>query len=438
MARRRPPLAILGSMLLASVIALTGCISGEPSGSAQPEQQQTGDKFSGEIEWWTINLQKNYAEYINGLIDAYEAEHPDVKIRWVDVPGQDITTKLLAAIAGDKVPDAVNFASTTTGLFASSMTDLGQYFSDAELAAYLPSLVEPLKNDQGKQIAVPWYNGGSGLGFYRKSVVTKAGFDAANPPTTWDEALALAQKVKDTTGGYGTNAMAYSNTMQSEGIELISADRKKATFNTPEAVQVLEKFKKSYDSGAIAPGVVGKDPRSYPQNLSNKLIAFMAADTSSNLVGLQSNAPDVYEDIAVAPAVTGPSGTQLMFGQQVFGIPSGSKNQAAAAEWLKFVTSPKNQLEFCKLVAIYPSTTETLKDPFFTDISGNAPADQARKVLVQTFPKIVDASLGSGNDENLRMLFDEQVRAYMSGAKTAEQALETAASQWDAELAKAS
>ncbi|WP_279581521.1 hypothetical protein [Fodinicola feengrottensis] len=57
-------------------------------------------------------------------------------------------------------------------------------------------------------------------------------------------------------------------------------------------------------------------------------------------------------------------------------------------------------------------------------------------MLVQTFPKIVDASLGSSNDENLRDLFDEQVRAYMTGSKTATQALTDAAAQWNSALAK--
>ncbi|GAB3433543.1 ABC transporter substrate-binding protein [Flindersiella endophytica] len=435
MKRSRSALAAVGSMLLAAALLLTGCISGEQK---PPPAQGGGEKFSGEIEWWTINLQKDYSGYINGLISAYENKHPDVKIRWVDVPGQDITTKLLAAIAGDKVPDAVNFASTTTGLFAGQMADLRTYFDADELAAYAPSLVKPLTDQQGKVAAVPWYNGGAGLGVYRRSVLAKAGFDPANPPKTWDDALALAQKVKDSGGGYGANVMAYSLTMQSEGVRLISADRKRATFNTPQAVQILEKYKKYLDSGAIAPGVLGKDPRAYPQNLSNQLIAFMPSDTSSNLLGLQENAPDVYADSVVAPAVTGPSGTQLMAGQQVFGIPSGSKHQAAAAEWLKFVTSPANQLKFCKLVAIYPSTPQTLKDPFFTDVSGRTPADQARKVLVDTFPSIVDASLGSGNDENLRLLFDEQVRAYMSGGKSAAEALAEAEKQWNAELAKPS
>ncbi|WP_163505978.1 extracellular solute-binding protein [Fodinicola acaciae] len=426
-------LTVLGAVLSAAVLLLTGCIGGQVAGSGG-----NGEKYAGEIEWWTINLQKNYSAYINGLIGTYQAAHPDVKIRWVDVPGQDITTKLLAAIAGDKVPDAVNFTSNTTGLFAGNMADLGQFFSAKDLSAYASALSRPLKDRAGKQIAIPWYNGGAGLGVYRKSALAKTGFDPAKPPKTWDDALALAQRVKDSGGGYGTNAMAYSYTMQSEGVPLISPDRKKAAFNTPQAAAILAKFKKYLDSGAIAPGVLGKDPRSYAQNLSNKLITFMPTDTSSNLVGLQKNSPDVYADSVVEPAVTGPSGVQLMNSQQVFGIPAGSQHKAAAAEWLKFVTSPANQLAFCKIVAIYPSTVDTLKDPYFTDITGNTPADQGRRVLVQTFPKIVDASLGSGNDENLRNIFDEQVRAYMTGSKTAVQALNDAAQQWNTELAKAS
>lgn len=423
----------LGVALSAAVALLSGCISGQPAGGGGD-----GEKYAGEVEWWTINLQKNYSAYVNGLIGSYQAAHPDVRIRWVDVPGQDITTKLLAAIAGHKVPDAVNFTSNTTGLFAGNMTDLGQFFSTKELGAYAPALSSPLKDRSGRQIAIPWYNGGAGLGIYRRSALAKAGFDPAKPPETWDDALALAQRVKDAGGGYGTNAMAYSYTMQSEGVSLISPDRRKATFNTPQAAAILAKFRKFLDSGAIAPGVLGKDPRSYAQNLSNKLIAFMPADTSSNLVGLQKNAPDVYADSVVEPAVTGPAGVQLLNNQQVFGIPAASQHRAAAAEWLKFVTSAANQLAFCKIVAIYPSTLDTLKDPYFTNITGNTPAEQGRRVLVQTFPKIVDASLGSGNDENLRDIFDEQVRAYMTGSKTAAQALTDAEKQWNTELAKVS
>lgn len=423
----------LPAMLACLLVLLTGCISGNPG----TEEGATGDKYSGEIEWWTINWRKNYSAYVENLINTYQREHPDVKINWVDVPGQEITTKLLAAISARKVPDAVNFTGSTAGLFGNSMADLRTLFSDQEIAAYFPSLVAPLRQESGKVVAVPFYNGGTKLGLYRKSALKSVGFDPSKPPRTWDDALALAQKVADSGGGYGMAAMAYSLTLQSEGVDLISPDKKSAAFNTPQAAAVLEKFKSHLAGKAIAPGVLGKDPRSYPENLSNKKIAFMPSVTSSELIGIQQNSPDVYADLAVLPAVTGPNGKQLLPDQQVLAVPESSDNKAAAAEWIKFVTSAQNQLAFCKLVAVFPGSVQTVKDPFFTNISGDTANDQGRRVLVQTFDQAADATLGSPNDEALRALFDEQVRAYMLGTKSASAALATAEKQWNAELAKA-
>jgi putative chitobiose transport system substrate-binding protein len=430
-ARARAATAV--GLTLALSLTLSGCISG---GSAGEAPAQTGEAYAGEIEWWTINLQKNYADYINGMIETYEAEHPDVTITWVDVPGQDITTKLLASIASGDVPDAVNYTSTTTGLFDDSMADLHDYFTAEELAAYAPGLVAPLETSDGRQIAIPWYNGGTTLAFYNTALLSAAGFDPTRPPTTYEDALELAQAHRDATGNYATNFMAYSTVVQAYGIPLLSDDGTRAAFNTDETTALLETFKTYLDSGAIAPGSLSADQRNLPQSLVNEQVAFNPVATSSRLLNIKKNAPAVYENMVVAPPVTGPSGRYYMPGQQIFGIPTGSDNQAAAAEWLKFVTSAENQLAFCKLVAIYPSTLETLEDPFFTDIDDDSPAGQARGVLRDTFAKSVDGSLGSGNDEQLRQLFDEQVRAFMAGDKSAREALGAAEASWNEELAK--
>ncbi|MEU8221282.1 sugar ABC transporter substrate-binding protein [Kribbella sp. NPDC048915] len=423
------------TVVAALVLALAGCVSGSPAGGGD-EPQQSGDAYSGEVEWWTINLQKNYGSDIQQWIDAYQKDHPDVRIKWVDVPGQDITTKLLAAIASGKVPDVVNFTSATTGLFAGSMTDLNSsLFSAEDVASYLPNLAEPLVVD-GKRIAIPWYNGGTSLAFYNKDLLTKAGFDPATPPKTYDEALALATKYHDATGKSATNFMAYSSVVQADGVKLLSEDGKQAAFNTPQTLALLEKFKALYDSGAIAPGSLGENQRDLPQSLENKLIAFNPAAVSSSLLNVEKNAPAVYKSIVVGPPVTGADGKFYMPGQQVMGIPAKSDNQAAAAAWLKYVAAPEQQLALCKLVPIYPSSVKALEDPFFTDISGTTPADQARKILIDTFKQSVDASMGSGNDEQLRQLFDDQVRAYMSGTKTAKQALDDAEKAWNDTLSK--
>lgn len=418
------------------VFALAGCVSGSPAGGSD-DQKQSGDAYSGDVEWWTINLQKNYGPDIQKWIDAYQKDHPKVHIKWVDVPGQDITTKLLAALASGKVPDVVNFTSATTGLFASSMADLdsNSLFSKEDVAAYLPNLTDPLVVD-GKRIAIPWYNGGTSLSFYNKDLLAKAGFDPAKPPKTYDEALALASKYHDATGKSATNFMAYSTVVQADGVKLLSEDGKTAAFNTPQTQALLEKFKPLFTSGVIAPGSLGENPRDLPQSLENKLIAFNPAAVSSSLLNVQKNAPAVYSSIVVGPPVTGADGKFYMPGQQVMGIPAKSDNQAAAAAWLKYVAAPEQQLALCKLVPIYPSSVKALEDPFFTDISGTTPADQARKILIDTFKQSVDASMGSGNDEQLRQLFDDQVRAFMSGTKSAKQALDDAEKAWNDTLAK--
>ncbi|MFI7062819.1 ABC transporter substrate-binding protein [Kribbella sp. NPDC050124] len=423
------------AMALGLSLTLGACVSGNPATGDAPEQ--SGDAYSGEVEWWTINLQKNYGPDIQKWIDAYEKQHPDVTIKWVDVPGQDITTKLLAALASGKVPDAVNITSATTGLFAGSLSDLNSLFSKEELADYATNLSDPLVVD-GKRVAIPWYNGGTSLAFYNKDLLATAGFDPAKPPKTYDDALALATAYKNATGKSATNFMAYSAVVQANGIPLLSPDKKKAAFNTPETLALVEKFKPLFDAGAIAPGSLGANPRELPQSLENKQIAFNPAAVSSSLLNIEKNSPAVYGSIVVGPPVTGADGKYYMSGQQIVTIPAKSDNQAAAAAWLKFVTAPEQQLALCKLVPIYPSSLKALADPFFTDISGTTPADQARKILLGTFKNSVDASLGSGNDEQLRKLFDDQIRAYMSGTKPAKSALDEAEKAWNETLAKGS
>lgn len=424
--------AMVVGVVAAVTFALSGCLGASPGGGGSD-----GEKFSGEVEWWTVNLKECCSPYFDNLIAEYEEMHPDVTIKWVDVPNEDRSTKLLAAIAAGTVPDAVNSGSDTTGLFNDAMADLSKYFTEEEFGVYLPNLLEPLQDSEGVQKGIPWYNGGGNLSFYRQSIVEQGGFDADNPPTTWDEALELARSVHEATGVYGTSILPYSWVMQSEGIELLNQDRTAAAFNTPETVALIEKYQEYYDDGSIAPGAVAKDNTTPEQSLDNGQLAFMASDTSSNLRFIEENAPDIYPDIVIGHPAQGASGTNILVGQQIFQIPEASDNKAAAAEWLKFVTNAANQLELCKVGTILPSTPESLEDPYFADVTGDTPNDQARRILIEDYATLQDGSMGSVNDLFLRQLFDEEIRAVMLGTKTAQQAMDDAEKAWNDELAKA-
>ncbi|MFI6789564.1 ABC transporter substrate-binding protein [Nonomuraea sp. NPDC050383] len=430
MSRRRT----LGAGALALALMSSGCVAGTSGGTSTAVDDQP---FEGEVEFWTINLKKNFGAYVDGLIAQYQKDHPKVTVKWVDVPGQDIATKLLGAVASGDVPDAVNLASSDLGRFAPSLAPLDGLFKPADLADFQPNLIEPLRVS-GKLYAVPWYNGGTPVGIYRRSVVSKAGFDEQAPPKSYAEALELADKVYAETQVYGSNDVPGPNAaavLRYYGVELLSADKKKAAFNTPEVAELLETFKKSYDKHGLAPGTVSKDVRNYPQTLENGQLAMGASATAATLVNIQKNAPDVYEDLVVTEPVQTKTGGYLLLAQQTVAIPKASKHQRAAAEFVKFFTNGANQLAFCKLVPIYPSTVSSTKDAFFAGTGGDDPMAVARRVIVAGLPKLEYVPLGTSKDGELAESLAEAVRAFLQGSKSAKEALDAAEKQWDDALA---
>ncbi|TDP94838.1 ABC transporter substrate-binding protein [Labedaea rhizosphaerae] len=432
---RRSLLGFVAPLVLAAVAALaTSCVSGPSDAGGSG----AGAADEGDITFWTINLKKNFGSYITGLIDSYQKSHPKVHVTWVDVPGKDIATKFLSSVASGDVPDVVNIDSANLGRFADQMVDLGKFVQPNELADYQPGLLNSLRPN-GSLIALPWYNGGAPVGVYNMSIMSKVGFDPANPPKNYDEVLALGQQVYDKTKVYGTNSIpSYVNgetaVLSYEGIPMLTPDKKKAAFDTPAAVAVLNKFKKAYDSHAIAPGAISADTRNFPQSLDNQQIAFVPDGYPFVLTSLENNSPTVYKNLAITKPPTTKDGKYLLLGQQTLAVPARSQHQAAAAAFAKFVTNGANQLAFCKLVAIYPSTVSTTKDAFFTDKTDTSPIGKARQLIVSELPNLVDGQLGSGKDAELSDALSKQVRAFMQGSVSADQALATAADAWNKAL----
>ena len=60
-----------------------------------------------EVVFWTLQM-SDFAPYINGVIDEFEAQNPDVKIKWVDVPFSEGEKRTLASVLSDNPPDLVN------------------------------------------------------------------------------------------------------------------------------------------------------------------------------------------------------------------------------------------------------------------------------------------------------------------------------------------
>lgn len=416
--------------------ALAGCVGaggGGDSGTGGGAGEADGN-LEGTVKFWTINLRKNFQEYFDTLIADFEEQHPGVTVEWVDVPGNEMQTKYLAALTTGDVPDAVNVDSKNLGQLATTFADIEGLFSEEELETYQSGLVDGLRV-QDTLYAIPWYNSGSLVGVWRKSTMDEVGFDPASPPVSWEEVLDLADEVHTATDVYGTNTDPSLRRLQAMGVEFVTEDLTEATFATEETAELVRRFQESYAGGGIAPGASALDAQE-PQTIDNGQIAFQADMHPGEITTLQNDAPDAYADIYVTASPRDQNGNDQMTGQHAMAVPAQSENPAAGAAFVKFVTSAEAQLAFCELVPIFPSAKETLDAPLFTEEAGDDPAEQARRIVVESFPNAVDTTvqLPPGIPDQIRQDFIMAMKETMRTGTDPAPVLEEQRAAWQEHL----
>jgi putative chitobiose transport system substrate-binding protein len=105
-----------------------------------------------------MQLSPHHDAYVRSLLAAFEALHPGVRVRWVDVPWAEMERKALTAIAAGTAPDVVNLNPQ----FSAKLAELGalhepeRFLRSEQVAAYLPSTWAA--NRLGaRTFALPWY-----------------------------------------------------------------------------------------------------------------------------------------------------------------------------------------------------------------------------------------------------------------------------------------
>ena len=65
------------------------------------------DTNTNEVIVWTLQM-SDFSEYMNGVISEFEAQNPDIKIKWIDVPFSEGEKRTLASVLSDNPPDLIN------------------------------------------------------------------------------------------------------------------------------------------------------------------------------------------------------------------------------------------------------------------------------------------------------------------------------------------
>nr|WP_269800123.1 extracellular solute-binding protein [Bifidobacterium longum] len=170
-----------------------------------------------EISFQTWNLKNDkYTPYFEALIKAYEKDHPDVTVKWLDAPSDGYEDKLSSQAAAGELPDIVDGGNSILyGLAkAGALLDVSKQAPDAEKDYYEGAWKSVTMQGNGVEkgaYGLPWYVN-DGPTYWNTELMQKCGLDPNKIPTTWDEYFAagdtIVQNCKDvylgTTMGYNT------------------------------------------------------------------------------------------------------------------------------------------------------------------------------------------------------------------------------------------
>ncbi|MGP3983102.1 ABC transporter substrate-binding protein [Streptomyces sp. KR80] len=370
---------VTGSLLATAACGVTG--SGADGSDDQPRRS---GKISGQITFRTLQLKPTFTDYIEGVVAAFEKKHPDVKVKWEDVPGEGYNEKLVADAQAGALPDVINLNTDSFQLLADRgmLADIGTLDPKAR-ADFVPGAWDQYQLPGRKGVfAYPWYVTPEILTFNKK-LYAQAGLDGKKPPTTVDEFFDQAAQIADKSGGKYAAFMAdpqgrLPGDWQKMGVPILNAKRNTFTFDTPEAVEWAERMRDLYKKGAMP-----KESLTGSQDInqlygSGKIV--FGPGSPGFIKDIKDNAPKVYQQTAVAEAITGVLGHIGIYTQSL-GVKKDTQHADAAIEFAKWVTNGPNQVTFAKEATIYPSNAKGLDDPYFSDKGdGTDPETMARVI----------------------------------------------------------
>lgn len=371
----------------------TSTAAGSASESSKPAEPV-------KLTFWTLALQPTFTDFINGLLDKYKAENTNVTIVWQDLPYDAIQQKVLTSTAADNSPDVVNIWSQLALTLAGkgALLDLEKVATPEQKDIYAESMYESARLGEGVY-AFPWYSTPN-ITSYNIELFKKAGFE--KPPQTYDEELEMAKAFKEKTGAFIDTPSSMYHMFCYYNIPLVSADKKKAAFNTPEAVALVTKLQKAGLEGAI-PTSKWDDWDNMRQLFANNKVAMIVAGPQT-VTRIKTESPTAYQKMAVSTPVLGPSGKS---GAAIMNlvVPAKSKNPTEAVKFANFISNDENQLAFCKIVSIFPTTKKAAADPFFKS-DMNSLEGQANYYASLSSLASSDLTMGLPNDDEVKKEID--------------------------------
>lgn len=406
-----------------------------PTPGPNPEAVIDGVEPNAELTMWTFWLSPTFDDYIKSTIARFEQTYPGVTVKWEDHQATFLDDYRNAFAAGN-APDVANLSDTEGWVreFAQKglLLNLSDNLPQSVIDQYYPGLFN-LQLVDGKSYQVPWYQAVAVELINKQLYEEKAGLKADEFPTTFDAFPELCQTIKAKTGTLCDLRIAYTDILRDMayqgGVDVYDPATKKFTFDSPEGVAWLQMYVDMAKAGTIDRNALLQEDRVGLDLFTSGRAAFY--QTGPQLIReVRSNNPGMYGYLAVQPAPVGKSGA-LSPTSMAMSIKADTKYPKAAMALAVFMTNPQSQLEFSKIVGIYPSTPASYEDPFFTQIPV-AIEDQARPISKDIISKQADIVPEYASPADVNEIVKKAVESALYNNVPAQKALSDAVTEANA------
>lgn len=365
-----------------------------------------------EVVFWTLQM-NDFAPYMNKVISEFEAQNPDVKIKWIDVPFSEGEKRTLASVLSDNPPDLINLNPDFTALLA--QRGALYQIDDQYTKQYNQSIINSLKTN-GKLYSLPWY-ATSAVTIYNKDLLAKSG---AKMPATYEDLAQIAPQIKQKTGAYVLLPNITENDTMARILNKYGVTPN--NINSQKSQEIFELFKNLYEKDLIPKESITQTHReALEKYMAEKIVFFQAG--ANFLTMIKENAPSTYANTDVAPQIVGELG-QNDFSLMNFVIPTRAKHKNEALKFALFLTNSKNQLAMAKLTNILAVNEETLQNEFYTKYDEKDLMSKARIISAKQLNKIEPTFMPARNQKEINILVNEAVQQILLNKATTKNILD--------------
>lgn len=371
-----------------------------------------------EVVFWTLQM-SDFAPYINGIIDDFEKENPDIKIKWIDVPFSEGEKRTLASVLSDNPPDLINLNPDFSAILAQK--GALEEIAPETTKDFNQEIINSLKYN-GKLYSIPWY-ATSAVTIYNKKLIEKAGVTV---PKSYEQIGEIAPVVRKT----GKYVFLPNITENDTMLRILNKYGINSAENiaSEKSVEVFDFYKKLYNNDLIPKETITQTHReALEKYMSENIVLFQAGANFLNMI--KENAPQTYKYTDVAPQITGELG-QNDFSLMNFVIPLRAHNKVAALKFALVLTNEKNQLELGRLTNVLATNQKAMQNDFYTKYEEGDLMAKARVISARQLNKVEPVLKSERNQKEINTLINSAVQEILSGDTPTKTVLEKVSDDW--------